>query len=512
MSRSFILKVMTLSLLVMLPSTESALAGRDTDTLEVAFPRDVTTVDGMYTSRRENDILGLLTDDALFYVDPNQLKTVPLAAESYDLIDDMTLNITIRDDVYFHDGSLMTVDDVIYSLNWAKNPKSKSRQRLRLAGWIESVRKTGPYQFQLKMSHPYPLALYDLSYYVKMRKSGYYERAKDAPGPILNGTGPYKIVEFEPARTLILTQFDKYRVGGPKGTPEIKNISIRAISDWATQAAEILSGGIQWTFQMPTDIAEDLGSDPRARLITGPSLRVGFLTMDVVGKTESGSPLQHLKVRQAINHAIDRQAIVDHLIRGSSKVVYSACHPFQFGCITDVVKYDYDPEKAKRLLAEAGYPDGFTIPLWAARERPVMEVIQHQLSKVGITVDLRFVMGSALGRALKRGQLSMFYNTWGSFSIPDAGAIGPEHWSMASFRNLSGDEVVSKAMDRANSSYDKEVRMTAFNNAFKRIAEQAYWVPMFGYTMNYVVTPDVDYTPSKDGMQRLFEVKWKDPQ
>jgi len=510
--RSFVLKAMVLSLLVTLPWSGTAQAGRDTDTLEVAFPRNVTTVDGMYTSRRENDILGLLTDDALFYVDPDQLKVVPLVARSYELIGDTILNITIRDDVHFHDGSLMTVDDVIYSINWAKDPKSKSRQRLRLSKWIKSVTQTGPNQIQIKMFHPHPLALYDLSYYVKMRKAGHYERAKGAPGPILNGTGPYKIIEFEPARTLILTRFDKYRKDGPKGSPEIKNISIRAISDWATQAAEILSGGIQWTFQMPTDIAEDLGSDPRAKLITGPSLRVGFLTMDVVGKTESGSPLRHLKVRQAINHAIDRQAIVDHLVRGSSKVVHSACHPFQFGCFTDIQKYEYDPEKAKRLLAEAGYPNGFAIPLWAARERPVMEVIQHQLGKVGIEVDLRFVMGSALGRALKRGQLSMFYNTWGSFSIPDAGAIGPEHWAKESFRNLSGDPIVERAMELATENYDKEIRMMSFHQAFHRIAEQAYWVPMFAYTMNYVVTPDVDYVPSKDGMQRLFEVKWKDPQ
>lgn len=503
---------MVVSFLVALPWAGTAQAGRDTDTLEVAFPRDVTTVDGMYTSRRENDILGLLTDDALFYVDPEKLKPVPLAARSYRSNGDTLLDITIRDDIYFHDGSLMTVEDVIYSINWAKDRKSKSRQRIRLSKWIKNVTKTGPDALQIEMHHPYPLALYDLSYYVKMRKSGHYERPKDAPGPIMNGTGPYKIVAFEPARTLILTRFDKYREGGPKGSPEIKNISIRAISDWATQAAEILSGGIQWTFQMPTDIAEDLGNDPRAQLITGPSLRVGFLTMDVVGKTESGSPLRHLKVRQAINHAIDRQAIVDHLIRGSSKVVHSACHPFQFGCVTDVVKYEYDPEKAKRLLIEAGYPNGFTIPLWASRERPVMEVIQHQLGKVGIEVDLRFVMGSALGRALKRGQLSMFYNTWGSFSIPDAGAIGPEHWAKESFRNLSSDPIIERAMELATENYDKEVRMLSFHQAFDRIAEQAYWVPMFAYTMNYVVTPDVEYTPSKDGMQRLFEVKWKDPQ
>lgn len=512
MRRTIFLKTIAFSLLVVFAWYPTAQAGRDTDTLEVAFPRDVTTVDGMYTSRRENDILGLLTDDALFYVDPKKLKAVPLAARSYELIGDRILNITIRDDIYFHDGSLMTVDDVIYTINWAKDRKSKSRQRIRLSKWIKSVKKTGPDRLQIMMHHPYPLALYDLSYYVKLRKSGHYEKSKYAPGPILNGTGPYKIVEFEPARTLILTRFDKYRTDGPKGSPEIQNISIRAISDWATQAAEILSGGIQWTFQMPTDIAEDLGSDPRAQLITGPSLRVGFLTMDVVGKTESGAPLRHLKVRQAINHAIDRQAIVDHLIRGSSKVVYSACHPFQFGCVTDVVKYEYDPEKAKRLLAEAGYPDGFTIPLWAARERPVMEVIQHQLGKVGIDVDLRFVMGSALGRALKRGQLSMFYNTWGSFSIPDAGAIGPEHWAKESFRNLSSDPIIERAMELATENYDKEVRMLSFHQAFDRIAEQAYWVPMFAYTMNYVVTPDVDYSPSRDGMQRLFEVKWKDPQ
>lgn len=486
-----------------------AQARKENDTLDVAFPRNVTTVDGLYSTRRENDILGLLTDDALFYVDPDKLEPVPLAAKSHEFTDDKTLEIELRQDIFFHDGSPMKAEDVVYSINWTMSDKGQTRYKKRIARWVAKVDAIGKYKVRINMKKPYPMALYDLSYYSKIRKKGTYDGDRDPSGLILNGTGPYQVVEYVPAKKLLLKRFDKYRKGGSKGDPSIENISIRTIPDWGTQAAEILSGGIQWTFQMPTEIAEDLGKSPRARLVSGPSMRIGFLIMDAKGIAAKDGPLTKLKVRQAINHAINREAIVKYLVKGTAQVIHAACHPIQFGCTSDVQKYEYSLEKARKLLAEAGYPDGFEMEFWASRERPVMEAIADQLGKVGIKTSLRYVKGSALGKARRAGELSFFFSTWGSYSIPDAGAIGPDHWAQGSNRNLSGDAEVARHMLGAVSTYDEKERLAEFDNAFKKISEQAYWAPLYKFTMNYVTTPDVNFVPSKDGMQRLFQVSWK---
>ncbi len=483
-------------------------AGKADDTLNVAFFRDVRTVDGLYSTIRENDMLGLLTDDALFYVEPKEMKPVPLAAKSFEQTDDRTLDITLREDVTFHDGSPLTAEDVVYTYTWILKPESNSPYTSRFQFWLESLEALGPLKVRFRLKQPYPMALYDLAYYSKLRKKGAYDGGVD-PARV-NGTGPYRLVSFEPGKRVVLERFEGYRADSPKGKAHIKTLNIRTIPDWSTQAAELMSGGIHWAFQMPTEVAENLGASGRAQLVPGADMRIVFMTLDAKGATDPNGPLTKLAVRRAINHAIEKDSIVKYLVRGQAQVIHAACHPVQFGCPEDVTSYPYDKEKAKALLKEAGYPDGFTVQMWASREKPVVEAIASQLAEVGIKVDLRFVKAATLGQARGEGQIPIQFTTWGSYSIPDAGAIAPDHWRLDTDRNQSGDEKVAALIEAASSTYDEAEREKNFHAAFKRIAEQAYWVPLYTFSINYAVSNEVEFSPPRDGMARLYELKWKE--
>ena len=491
----------------------TAFAGKKDDTLTIAFQRGILDLDYTQTTKREYIILSHLTDDRLFEVDPGTLKIVPAVASSYKFADDLTLDVTLRKDVKFHDGSKLTADDVVYTYKYALDADAHNKLSKKLGSWLASVEKTGPYSVRFKLKVPYPLALRDMAARIPLRKNGIYEEGgkyvKTAQSAKLTGTGPYKVVSFEPGKKVVLERFDGYYKESPKGVPAIKTIVIRSIPDWGTQQAELMSGGIDWMYSVPTDMAENMAKTGRAIDLKGPSLRVGFIVLDAAGVTAKDGPLTKKAVRQALNHAIDRQAIVDNLVKGDSKVIYSACHPAQFGCAQDVRRYDFDPKKARKMIADAGYPNGFKLALWAYREKEVAEAIAADLTKVGVKVDLRYVKLGALNKARKKGQIPAYFGSWGSGGLADTAAIANVHWRKGSDRNLSGDPELTKLMIGAEKTRDPEKRAELYEKGLKRIAEEAYWVPLYTFTLNYLVSKDLNFPVPRDGLPRLYKASWK---
>src|SRR5688572_148921 len=403
----------------------AAFAGKANNTLNVAFPREVLTLDGLYSNLRENDILSLVVDDVLYTVNPETLQAQALAAASHRIVDDRTVDVELRRGIKFHDGSELTAEDVVYSYNWIINPKSGTNFTPRISFWLENVTATGPYTVRFRMKAPYSLFFYDLVYHSKIRKKGAYDRKEGGNDPAaqslkLNSTGPYRVVEFRPGQRIVLQRFKDYRKDSPKSVAQIENIVIRTIPDWSTQAAEVMSGGIDWTYQVPYEIAEDVAKSGRALHLSGPSMRIGYIVMDAMGKHQPKNPFTNVKVRQAVNHAIDREAIATRLVKGHAGPLHVACNPAQFACADDAKKYEYSPQKAKALLAEAGYPNGFEVEFWAARERPIMEAIANQLGQAGIKANLRYVKGPTMSKARKDNQVVLYYGSSGSFSVPDA--------------------------------------------------------------------------------------------
>ena len=138
---------------------------------------------------------------------------------------------------------------------------------------------------------------------------------------------------------------------------------------------------------MPKDKAEQLKLIGTNKVMNVPTMRISYITMDRAGRSGTGkeNPFYKKKVRQAVAHAIDRNAIAKELVGGASQVIHSACFPTQFGCTQDVPQYAYDPAKAKKLLAEAGYPNGFSTEIMAYRQREYTEAVMGYLDTVSYT-------------------------------------------------------------------------------------------------------------------------------
>jgi len=492
-----------------------ALAGKADDTLNVAFQRSIDNLDRLYTVRREMLILAQLTDDGLFYFDPDTFEYLPLAARSYDFVDATTLDITVREGVKFHGGSALSADDVVYTYKWVLDRSAGTIQGRRIARWLKSVEKTGPMKVRFTLNYPYPLALRDMAISVPLRRRGTYHSEagngtnRNAQLRTLNGLGPYRVTAFEPGRNVEIERFESYYTDSPKGRPGIRRIVIRTVPDWGTQQAELMTGGIDWTYDVPTDIAQNLGPVPRLTHLNGPSMRVFWIGMDAAGHTGKDNPMTRRDVRRAINHAIDRDSIVRNIVKGTAQVIHAACHPLQFGCPRNVRKYEYDPGKAQKLLREAGYPNGFTLDFWAYRQREVAEAIMADLAKVGIKARLRYVKVGTFGRARAGGEVRSYFASYGSGSTADASMIANVHWTLDSNRNLSGDKAIADLVLGAERTGDPVRRRAALEAAFVRIAEEAYWVPLYAGTLNYLVNADMDFTPPRDGLPRLFLAKWK---
>ena len=127
----------------------------------------------------------------------------------------------------------------------------------------------------------------------------------------------------------------------------------------------------------------------------------------------------------------------------------------------------------------------------------------------GIKASLRYVKGPTLGKARRDGQVAIYYGSSGSFSVPDAGAVVPDKFSLESDENYTGNPEVGKLVAGAVNSYDPKMRAGNFRGALQLIAEHAYWAPVYRYSEEYLIGRDVAFTAPKDGMQRLFLVRWK---
>ena len=349
-----------------------AFAGKDDDTVVWATGSEVDTADLYYQNLREVVIMAHQVCDTLMHRDPYSGEYKPLLAKSYEWVDDKTLDFTLRTGIKFHDGSDFDAEDVAYTLNHASKKENGAVTQL-VVDWIDHVEVLAPDKVRIHTKAPTPAALAYLSGVTPIYPKGHYDKAPEVAGA--NGkkrrdwgavvpvcTGPYKITKFVPGSSVTMVKNDHYFADSPKGKPSIGKLVYRTIPDTETQLAELMTGGIDWVWGVPSENAAQLKSVPNVTVKAAPTTRMSFLSLDAAGRSGE-TPLKDVRVRRAIYHAIDRNALTHQLVGDGAEVLKSMCAPTQFGCATDVQVFDYDPAKAKKLLAEAGYPDGFSIPL-----------------------------------------------------------------------------------------------------------------------------------------------------
>ncbi len=510
------LGVLPLAAVALAIGATPTLAGKANDTLIWATDREQDTVDPYYNNMRELVIIGRSVCDNLLFRNTKTYEYEPLLAKSYKWIDDVTMDFVLREDVYFHNGKKFKAEDVAYTVNFVVDPDNGVVVKNNV-GWMKSAEVLSEYKVRIHLKKPFPAALEFISGPVPMLPKDHYANAPERPGkegkikrdygalvPVC--TGPYKITKMVPGESVMMERNEKYFKGGPKGTPAIKNLKFRTINDPETQIAELLTGGVDWIWDVNKDKAEDLTKMGGVQVVQAPTMRISYLAMDAVGKGGK-NPFQDVRVRRAMNHAVNKEALAKNLVGGVSYAIHSACYPTQFGCTQDVAKYDYDPAKAKKLLAEAGYADGFTIDYYGYRQREYSEAVIGYLKAVGIKTNLKWLQYRALRSKTWDGSAQLVHLTWGSYSINDMSAI-TSHFFKHGKDDYSHDPDVKKWLEAGDASTDPAVRKDAYKKALGIIADKAYWVPLFPYAKFYVFSEEVNFSPTPDEIPRFFYAKW----
>jgi len=494
-----------------------ALAGKANDTFVWATSTEMGSLDLYYGNQREVLIVAYAMCDTLVHRDPVTNEYKPLLAESWTWTDPVTLDLTLRKGVKFHDGRPFGAEDVAYTFNEVSKPDSAMQFRA-IVDWIKSVEVVAPDKVRIHAKTPTPAALEFLSGTTPIYPRGHYESAPSVTGadgkprrdfgavkPMC--TGPYMLKDYKPGQSVTLVKNQNYFTGGPKGTPKIGTIVYRNIKDTDTQVAELLTGGVDWIWSVPPENAKQLAAMPNVVVKSAATMRMSFLMLDAAGRT-GNTPLKDVRVRRAIFHAIDRKAIAENLVGEGAVVQKSLCVPVQFGCTTDVPDYAYDPKKAKALLAEAGYPNGLAIPFYAYRDRSYSEAVVNYLRQAGFKPDLKFLQWQALRPLIVDSKTEIAHLTFGSNGILDASASTGYYFRFG-VDDYARDPELRDWLAEADSSTDPDKRKALYAKALNKINDQAYAVPLFVYGRTYAYSKDFDFPLTQDEMAHFYMAGWK---
>ncbi len=490
------------------PAATPVLAQKSANSIRFAYDQVPENIDPFFNNVRIGVIIGQHVWDTLIYRDPNTGEYKGQLATSWKWVDDKTLDFDLREGVKFHNGEVFDADDVVYTLNYVSKAENKVVTQNNV-DWIESAEKLGPYKVRIKLKRTFPAAIEYLAGPVVIHPNEYY--AKVGPGGMNTaavGSGPYRVTEHSVGKYVRMERNKDYFKDSPKPQPKIEKIEIRFIPDRQTQMAEMLAGGLDLIMNVPPDQAEQVKVVPHLEVRSGETMRIVFLNLNTLESTPA-APLRDIKVRKALLYAIDRETMVKQLVGEGGRVLNVVCFPGQFGCTDEKApKYKYDVAEAKKLLAEAGFANGFEIDLFAYRERPHSEAMVNYLRAVGIKANLRFMQYAALREQVRAGKVGIAHQTWGSFSVNDVSASTPVYFKFLP-DDINRDPEVRDLLELGDTSVDPAVRKENYAKGLALIQEKALAVPLYSLVTFYLSGKGLDFKTYPDELPRLWEASWK---
>jgi peptide/nickel transport system substrate-binding protein len=442
--------------------------------------------------------------DALLTRDPD-LKIVPSLAESYNRISDTVLELKLRKNVVFQNGDPFDAKDVKFSLDRVLNKDERSPQR----GWISTISSVDivdSHTVRLTTTVPDPVLPARLTL-ISIVPKNYVEKVGSeglAAHPV--GTGAYKLGEWVRGDYLDLDVNEKYW----GAAPQVKRARFRAIPDVAARIAALQAKNADIITNLPPDYIAPIKRTAGLDVATVRSARVLFLGLV---NTQPG-PLQDQRVRQAINHAVNVDEIVKSLLLGNGiragdvngHLLRLLGHDFKSKL------YDYDPKKAKQLLAEAGYPNGFSIDMDTPNgrylmDRDISQIIVAQLAEVGIKVNLKVHEWGNYAQMFTSHKTAPIYLL--GWSLP---SMDPDQWATPL---LGADEPVSNFDDReiqdlivaAKQELDSDKRLKLYEKLNDLVHEKAPWLFLHQQVDLYGVNKALDWKPRSDEGLRLTDIK-----
>lgn len=428
----------------------------------------------------------------------------PQLATSWRLVNPTTWEFKLRQGVRFQNGESFNAEAVKGTVDRFLEP-GKQRAPF-IAKQIAAAKVIDEYTVQITTPKPDPVFLENTIYFMYLIPPKYYQKVGDdgfGLRPI--GTGPFQFVSWNKGSSVMLAANPNYW----KGRPKIQNVEIRLIPEIATRIAALRAGEIDIAMQLTPDQIPLIKADANLRATGAKIPRIIYLITWSGGPGDGGASLKDRRVRQALNYAINVDSIIKNLLANQAVRSATIVPPLAFGFDSSVAAYPYDPQKAKQLLAQAGYANGFTVdfdvpsggnPLKPAE---VGQAIVADLSKVGITARLHVVEGASyVGRRNDRKLSPIFMWNWYGYDadLPVWGNAHPDF----PFSFYNNPDVV-KLIDEEKSTLDKQRRLAAFKRIEQIFKDDAPFVALYQQNDIYGVNRRIDWSAKPGGHVFLWD-------
>lgn len=467
-----------------------AAAGACAQTVTIGLAADVTSADPHFHLYSPNLNVAEHIFDRL--IERNDgLRMVPGLAVSWKAVDDLTWEFKLRPGVTFHDGSPFSAEDVAFSIERVPNIKDSPGPLTVYTKEIASVTVVDPLTVRIKTVRPHALLPNDVSVVpIVSKKAATGATSADFnSGKAAIGTGPYKLVRFVRGDRIELARNEQY--WGKK--PQVQTLILKVLTNDATRVAALLSGDVQVIEAVPVSDIKRLTSNADVSLVQRTSTRSIFLFPDVArapspfatdkeGKPLAANPLKDLRVRRAISKAIDRELIRSRVMEGASRPTGQFMIGSLPGYSETLKPENTDVEGAKKLLAEAGYPNGFNLTLHGPNNRyvqdeQILQAIAQMLSHVGVGVKIEALPAAVFFPRNNRGEFSL--SMWGW--VPDSAEGSSPLRALVATRNKEKGFGAFNSGGYSNPKLDEllEKAMATLNDAERdKLLQQASEIAM----------------------------------
>ena len=473
---------------------------RDADII-ISQKADVETFDPAQSNNTSTHNVTINLFDTLVRLSDDGRDFVGELAESWKLVDQTTWQFKLRRGVKFHNGEELNAAAVKFTFDTTMDPERKTRQRPTYVAFKE-VRVDDPYAVSFITHKPYAIALTQIQY-LAIVPPGYVKQVGwDEFGRKPVGSGAFKFKEWERDVRVVLEAHDAYW----KGKPKVRSIAFRPIPEDASRIAAVQRGEVDIIDAVPYDRIKELQGSPTVRISQrqGEQIYVGLDTLRV-------EPLKKREVRQALNYAVNTDALVKNLLLGYAVRLNGPMFPTTPGYDEKLPAYPYEPERAKRMLAQAGYPGGFDVEFaispafqGIAKGTEVGEAIAGQLGRVGVRAKLNVQDSAAIFSAYSAKKLQMYLFAWKS--SPEAG----RHIETLLHSKTRGyyyqNPEADKLIDAYFSALDLKKRQEIGRELHAFLREDAPWIFLYQQMDLFGVRKNVTWEAKPDYLMRMREV------
>jgi peptide/nickel transport system substrate-binding protein len=395
---AFLIAILVVSVVGCGPKEQTT--GGAKDSLTIGIVADATTMDAQMFN--DNMTEGIVSNiyDPIVRVTPDG-EIVPCIAEKWEISEDgRVYTFDIKQGVKFHNGDELTLDDVVFTLNRCKESSFVGTY----FSYIEDVKTQGDHQVVVTLAYPYSSFMPILACYSGVVSKKLLTEDPDSMARNPVGTGPYKFVKWEPENVIVMEAFEDYHAGAAP----IKNVTFRIIGSASTGTISLQKGSIDAYVNVSSVDRQTVKDDENLELLERSSGAFRFLGINCEVK-----PFDDVRVRQAIAHAIDKEAVVIGAEDGNGVVAVSHIPEGVVGYDPNFKDLEHDVEKAKALLADAGYPEGFECTLTTTENRSMhAQIIQADLKKIGIDVKIELLESGTFYEDLENGDFELQILGW----------------------------------------------------------------------------------------------------